>query len=107
MEKVGTKLANLRASKGVSLAKVASAGGWSGASSVQKYFEPDYDQSIRPQIAERLSVTLGPSVLEIAGVEASPDRPSKISEVIAVLRNADIPAEVRTAAAAEMLSRLV
>lgn len=68
MTTTGSKLEQARLSQGVSLAQVAVAGGWRGPSSVQRYFESDYDLSVRRDVADRLAKSLGPRVYEIAGM---------------------------------------
>lgn len=54
-ETMGEKLAQLRARSGLSLTQVAKAGGWSGRSSVQRFFDAGYNPDYIPMdVAQRL-----------------------------------------------------
>lgn len=98
-------MAVLRSEVGVSLRTVAEAGGWSGASSVQKYFYLDYASPLRPNVAERLARSLGERVFEIAK-EDNQHVHTTIADVIALLRDKSLPADTRCAAAAEQLGQI-
>jgi hypothetical protein len=106
METIGQKLAVLKEASGLSLSAIAKAGGWSGASSVQKYFEPQYDHPLRSNVAEAFSRSLGPSVYEACPAPGRQLDQATVSDVVGLLRNAAIPSDVRCAAAAERLSQM-
>lgn len=68
---IGQRLSRLRARAGLSLEKVATTAGYKGRSSVQRYFEPDYDKHIPAEVAVKL----------LAALEGKGDPPITAKEV--------------------------
>lgn len=105
MATTGEQMLAMKEQAGLSLSKIAKAGGWKGASSVQKYFEPDYDAPLRPLVAERFAASLGPGVYEMS--YEGPASSGGVSGIVALLRDQSIPADIRAAAAAEKLTQMM
>lgn len=75
-ESTGRTLLDFKERSGLSLSKIAKAAGYAGASSIQRYFDEDYDKLLPPEIAERLTKALvgrgrpAITVEEMAGLTA-------------------------------------
>lgn len=62
MSTIGEKLTEIRSRvEGLSLDDVAAGGGYKGRSSVQRYFDDDYNGPLAPKIAKKLAKGLAPS----------------------------------------------
>lgn len=74
-ETIGMKLRQLQERSGRSYEEIARAAGYSGKSSVQRYFDPTFDSDLRPDVWRKLA----------KGFEGSPVDPSEIMAISGIL----------------------